>query len=415
MVCLSFLRTAAWLNLERVRRIGVVSAVMVVAALAWNTWDHTRYGLTNANGEQLGVDFVNYWAGAHLAAEGRAYMAYDIKAFVAYERSFTAPNASFRWYSYPPVTMLITSPLALLQFIPALVCWVLLGVIAWAAVLSRILDWRSAILASVAAPASFMNLVAGQNGYLSAVLLAGGILALEKREIFAGILFGILCYKPQLGILLPFALAAGGYWRAFASAALTVVAIVGLSVPILGADTWTAFSHTAPYNHLLMEQGFGFWRRMPTPFALVRLLGGAVGLAYAVQVMSAVLAIVATMIAWRSGAAFAVKSGTLLLGTFLVTPYAWDYDLVVLTFAVALLAKEAAKTGFLPWEKITLAAIVIAPILLTSVATAIRIQIGPFILWAAFLFAMRRAFIPRTVDVASHTDPKRVSLGNRNV
>lgn len=272
MGSLSFLRYADWLNVERVRRIGVVLAVIVVAALAWDTWDHTRDGLTNANGEQLGVDFVNYWASSHLAAEGH-----------------------------------------------------------------------------------------------------------------------------------------------FVSAALTVVAMVGLSVLLLGAGTWTAFAHTAPYNHLLMEQGYGFWRRMPTPFAFVRLAGGTVDLAYAVQILSAVLAIVATVLIWRSGAAFAVKSGALLLGTFLVTPYAWDYDLVVLTFAVALLAMEAAKTGFLPWEKITLAAVVAAPALLTGIATASHIQIGPFVLWAAFLFAMRRALVPLAADVASHPGLKRVSLGSGNV
>jgi hypothetical protein len=260
-----------------------------------------------------------------------------------------------------------------------------------------------------------MNLIAGQNGYLSAILLAGGILALERRRLLAGILFGMLCYKPQLGVLLPFALAAGGYWRTFVSAALTVAAMVGLSVLLLGAGTWTAFAHTAPYNHLLMEQGYGFWRRMPTPFAFVRLAGGTVDLAYAVQILSAVLAIVATVLIWRSGAAFAVKSGALLLGTFLVTPYAWDYDLVVLTFAVALLAMEAAKTGFLPWEKITLAAVVAAPALLTGIATASHIQIGPFVLWAAFLFAMRRALVPLAADVASHPGLKRVSLGSGNV
>lgn len=415
MAALSFLRFADWLDFERVRRIGVVAAVLVIAAIAWNSWDHTRYGLTNASGEQLGVDFVNYWSGAHLAAEGRAPLAYDIKGFVAYERAHTSPNAMFRWYSYPPVTMLLTSPLALLPFIPALIFWLLAGALVWAAVLSRILDWRMALIAAFGAPASFMNFVAGQNGFLTAILFSGGILALRTRPLVAGILFGMLCYKPQFGILLPFALAAGGYWRTFASAALTVLALVALSVLLLGGATWTAFLHTAPYNHLLMEQGSGFWRRMPTPFSFVRLMGGTIFLAYAAQIVSAALAIAATVFVWRGRASFAVKSGALIFGTFLVTPYAWDYDLVILTFAVAMLAVEAAKTGFQPWERITLAMVIAMPVLLTIIATATHIQIGPFILWAAFAFVLRRALDARRMETASHDDPKYVSLGAGNL
>jgi len=415
MSIVSAFKDAAWLTGERVRRIGIVLAIVAFAGLAWNTWSHTRHGLTDVDGEQLGVDFINYWSGAHLAVEGRASMAYDIKAFLAYERSFISPDAAFRWYSYPPITMLITSPLALLSFIPGLICWMLLGGLLWAAVLSRIMDWRMALIAAFAAPASFMNFFTGQNGNLTAVLLAGGLLALRKRQFLAGIFFGLLCYKPHLGVLLPFALAAAGYWRAFVSAALTVTAMIGLSILLLGTETWVAFFHTAHFNPQLMQEGFGFWRRMPTLFAATRLLDGSVSFAYGVQFVSAALALVATVFVWRSDASLEVKSGAFLLGTFLVTPYAWDYDLVVLTFAITLLILEGIKTGFQPWEKITLAAVVAMPLVMVSLAKFTLVQIGPFVLWAAFFFTVRRALAPQrlstAVETASHPDPNCVSLG----
>ena len=75
--------------------------------------------------------------------------------------------------------------------------------------------------------------------------LCGGVLMLRRNEIAAGILFGLLVYKPQFGILLPFVLAAGGYWRAFVSAAATVIATIGLSIAIWGWPVSAARSFPA--------------------------------------------------------------------------------------------------------------------------------------------------------------------------
>ena len=61
----------------------------------------------------------------------------------------------------------------------------------------------------------------GQTGFLTAALLTGGVLCLERREALAGILFGLLAYKPQFGLLIPLVLVAGGYWRAIAAAGAT--------------------------------------------------------------------------------------------------------------------------------------------------------------------------------------------------
>ncbi len=49
--------------------------------------------------------------------------------------------------------------------------------------------------------------------------MTGALLQLDKRPVLAGILFGLLAYKPQFGLLIPFVLAASGRWRTFAAAA----------------------------------------------------------------------------------------------------------------------------------------------------------------------------------------------------
>ena len=48
-------------------------------------------------------------------------------------------------------------------------------------------------------------------------------LAALAASLLTGILFGLMAYKPQFGLMIPIALAAGGYWRSFAAAAATAV------------------------------------------------------------------------------------------------------------------------------------------------------------------------------------------------
>ena len=132
-----FLSRADWLDAPRIRRIVLVFTILIVAHQGMDIWLHTRAGLTAADGEQLGRDFVNYWAGGHLAAKGEAARIYDIQNFVAWQRAHTALNAQFKWFSYPPVTLLLCLPLAGLGFLAGYAAWMAAGALANTALLAR--------------------------------------------------------------------------------------------------------------------------------------------------------------------------------------------------------------------------------------------------------------------------------------
>ena len=87
---------------------------------------------------------------------------------------------------------------------------------------------------------------------------------------------------------------------------------------------------------------------LQSAFAAVRLWGGPVALAYAAQV-TIVLAVAFFLVRiWRSESALAFKAAALIAGAILATPYALDYDLVVMGPALAFLAAYGLKRGFLP-------------------------------------------------------------------
>jgi uncharacterized membrane protein len=78
------------------------------------------------------------------------------------------------------------------------------------ATVRRLLDRPDAVLLLAAFPGTFMCVLHGQNSMLSAAIIAGAVLCLDTRPLLAGVLIGLLAYKPQLGLLFPLALAATG-------------------------------------------------------------------------------------------------------------------------------------------------------------------------------------------------------------
>jgi hypothetical protein len=397
--------SARWLTRERLVLWGKIGALASIAMLAADAAAHLGHGMANAAGEQLARDFINYWSGAKLAASGHAAQAYDPGAFHAYQQSLVGPASEFKLYGYPPVMMMLCWPLAGLSFASALALWVASGVLLCALPLARILGRTPALLALIAAPAAFFNLFSGQNGYFTAALLGGGLALLARRPAAAGLVLGLLCYKPQLGLLRPIALAAGGHWRAFAAAAATVLALVASSIAWLGADPWIAFAHQMSLQNRLMEAGASFWPRMPTVFAALRLLGASVPWAYAAQGVSALLAALAVAAIWRGGGALAIKSAALVVGTFLATPYAWDYDAVVLIFAAAWLAAEARQSVCLEGERIAALTLLILPGLTLLPAKLLGLQIGPLLLWFTLAVLLRRSGIWPVFRAAMATAP----------
>ena len=78
---------------------------------------------------------------------------------------------------------------------------------AWAAARALVAPFHPRwVWPAIAFPPVFLCLMQGQTGLLAAALLGGGLLALRPRPVLAGVLFGLLTVKPQLGLLLPFAL-----------------------------------------------------------------------------------------------------------------------------------------------------------------------------------------------------------------
>jgi hypothetical protein len=105
------------------------------------------------------------------------------------------------------------------------------------------------LLVALAFPAVFVNIGHGQNGFLTAALLGGALHLLDRGPWLAGVLIGLLAYKPQFGVLIPVALLAGGRWNTIGAAA-AVAALAAISFVTLGS-VW----HASPTHDVHADGG----------------------------------------------------------------------------------------------------------------------------------------------------------------
>jgi hypothetical protein len=296
--------------------------------------------------QTIGRDFVIFWSAAVLLLRGDAATLFDPAQFQPALDGIVGQTLAFMPYPYPPHSIFVIWPLGLLPFIVAWPLWLGSTFALVATLLRRFQVGWLAILALLLSPASIVNICSGQNGYLSAALLCGGLLLLERRPVLAGVLIGVLSYKPQLGLLLPLLLIVGGHWRCFLAASMTVVVLVVGSIAVVGVAGWQTYLGLGmPEQIDFLQHGSGFFQQMSfTYFMNARLLGADLGLAWLLQVAMAVLIGIASILIFRGRAAHELKVATALVATTLISPYVLSYDLVIVGVAILL----AARHG--PWS-----------------------------------------------------------------
>ena len=247
------------------------------------------------------------------------------------------------------------------------------------------------LLLALAFPAVFVNIGHGHNGFLTTALFAFALVQLDRRPIVAGILFGLIAYKPQFGLLIPLVLAATGRWRSFASAAATVALVAAVTTLAFGMDTWRAFFTFADYTRaVVLETGETGWHKIQSVFSWARMWGAPVTLAYAIQGAVTILVAGALVWLWRSPVSFALKAAALCIATILATPYSLDYDLMLLAPAIAYLACDGLARGFAPWEKTALAFLWIVPLIARGIGQVTLIPLGVIAMIVVFALVLRR-------------------------
>ncbi|MCC6719591.1 MAG: DUF2029 domain-containing protein [Acetobacteraceae bacterium] len=295
------------------------------------------------------TDFFALWSYARLLLDGGATAVYDqpslFAAQIALGRDPTgvAPLP----FAYPPHFLLLIWPLGLLSHGAAYGAWI--GVTLVLFLLAAGVGQRRGVplvLALLAAPATSVMINFGQTGFLFGALLVAGLRLAAVRPVLAGLLLGLATCKPQLGLLVPLALAAAGLWRCFAAAAASTLVLAAVSAALFGPAIWATWLAVLPgYASGFEATRPGILHYMPTVTASLIGLGAPPWLVVAGQGVSGLAVAGAVWLAWRRAAGADVGAGieavcVLLAGMPLVASHAFLYDLPattagLLTFAIA--------------------------------------------------------------------------------
>jgi hypothetical protein len=220
--------------------MGVLVAGLEVGYLIYSPLPYDPVGYL------IGRDFVNTWLGGQLALTGDPGAYFGPDAYNALLAERFGPSYPRHIWSYPPPFLLFTWPFGLIPYIPAYVLYTLIGLITYLAVACEgRRPSAQELLLLILAPAVIVNIWCGQTGFFVAALLIGGLISLDRRPILAGVLFGLLSIKPQLGLLLPLMLALTGRWRVIGAAAATIAVLVAVATVAFGPNVWTAYVNDA--------------------------------------------------------------------------------------------------------------------------------------------------------------------------
>jgi len=329
-----------------------------LADLAWMALTH-RW-ILDAGGHPLAADFLSFWSAGLLAWGGHAAQAYDWSIMHALQgRLMHHAAGGFLGWAYPPLFFAVAMFLALLPFGMAFLGWVGATLALYAASVAHIARDRRTALFALAAPASLACIVAGQNGFLTAALMACVLLQLEARPVLAGLLLGLLTYKPLPDSLAAFAQHLGGMSNDF------------------------------------LSQGHAGFYKLQSLYGLLRTSAVSDGASFTTQ--GVLLVTMAGFIAWlwRNEKDISLRCAGLCAATLLATPYLFLYDFPVLSVAIAFLWRarvfDRVETILLLLSQLAIAGFVIVSVPTGFIAALLT-----------FLVVARRAVSPslRTAPLA---------------
>ncbi len=360
----------AWLVEIVALALFVLGVYLFVRGAAEGAW------LIGPDGLPVNTDFNAYWSAGYLAGHGDAATVYDWSALQAVlERHFPKSFADHFDFFYPPSYLLALAPLGFLPYVWAAAVWIGATLLAYLAAIRAILPKRAALVVALGAPGALAAILVGQNGMLTAALFGGALALFDRRPVIAGVFIGLLAFKPQFGVLIPFLLAATGRWTIFAAAAATTAATALLAALLFGWGTYPAFFAAFTEGGDQLLAGWLPWFKMQSVYGLARSIGLSGTEALIAHALVAAAAAIATLCLWRSDASFDLKAAALPVAALAITPHVCLYDLPVTIVVIVFLLRDGIGRAPRLGDQAALALALFLP----AAFPVLSFPVGPFI------------------------------------
>ncbi len=409
---------------------------IVIAAFAFSPNFH--FADDRAEGPYAG-DFLQEWLGGYMVRSGDYDRFYDPEYACDLQHNpqlvgFAFPDDRYLPIVYPPFYYLLISPLSLLTLRAAAWVWAVLMVACFAVTAAGLRRYaarrlgpnpprdlcaappcptarhpdRGSILAILPwlLPVAVLyqplveGLTSNQKGTVCLLLLTLTFLQLNRgRPLAAGLVFGLLAFKPQLTLVMGAAMLFKRQWWFLLGGIITGVVLTGLSL-VTGVDVCRQYIEFATGAADYMGTAGYALEKSHCLYGLFVLLFGDTGPLARVLTLVAgvgVIYLVARLLRCpiRPGTSLmAVQFSGLVVATVLLSPHLMTYDLTVLLLPMFLTLVELCRDKRWPatgrwWLVALLVLLFVLPGLSVRIAALTHVQLTVPV-FAAFLFVLSR-------------------------
>lgn len=249
---------ASFLTAKRVKNYCLIFIGMNSLLIALS---FARTGNVSLSGAPFGGDFIEFYNAGKILNQYGSHRLYDFQLQQDLTQAFI-PGFSLP-YVTPPYVAILFSPLALLPFSVAYLIWILISVALYAGAVSLIarlelLPRDMILLVCLAFPPFLMLVIAG--GQISAIgcfIFALWIYLMKRqRKLLAGLVLGLILYKPTLALFVVPALLLGKQFRTLIGFSAVAAVLAALTIWMLGPAGSTQYLTILREFSSLVGQGY---------------------------------------------------------------------------------------------------------------------------------------------------------------
>ncbi len=344
-------------------------------------------------------DWMVFYSAARAYWDGNLPLIFDGERFTQalntrFSDWLSVPLSLHPWIN-PPNFLLLILPFGLLPFGVSYVLFQAVGFLMLIGALRLYAKdrqrWHLFAAAIALCPAAALTIGVGQSSFLTGALFLGGFGILDRRPLLAGILLGLLAYKPQFGLMIPIALVAARQWRALAGGAISVSGVALLTVALFGIEPWRFWIEFATGASELYQNWASTTRLVgQSVYACIAMLGAPTRLADAAQVAAAIFAGGSVYWCFRREPRVELRLAVLLVGTLLAAPHVSWSDELLATLATLLMLGVALDEGFRPGDALVIVLVWLSPLVSPHVIFPFG-RLIPLLLCVFVVWAMTRA------------------------
>ncbi len=372
-------------------------------------------------------DFLQEWIGAYVVWNNGADRLYD-EPFVKQIQhdpellGFEWRESSYFSMVYPPFYYIVLSPLSLLPYhVAAWLFTVLMVVCLFASgtlmlrALPNVNPHRFAWLfvATIWFVPLLRSLTTGQKGTACLLILTGTFYLLkQKRPVWAGVVFGLMAFKPQLALVIGLAMLVKGQFRFAASAVATASFFVGICFAA-GTDVCVNYyQFCAGVGEYLHTSGYDLYKSHCLYGFLAMLSGGQATMLVKISTFISVILVFGMLLTILRGKldttskCFNIQFSAMVICTLLLSPHLFTYDLTMLLLPMFLLGHAAQSKVVSRESETALIGLTVAMYFVAGFSHAVA-AIGGLQLTTVLMLAMLWILVR---NMNAHGDPDTVRI-----